>query len=90
MTTTFNTVEELLQILDERPDLRAAVRSRVLSRELIEMPEKLAQLSAAFYEFAATTNAAIAGLQEGQAKLEAGQEELKAGQDELKADQAEL
>ena len=90
MTTTFNTVEELLQILDERPDLRAAVRSRVLSRELIEMPEKLAQLAAAFYEFAATTNAAIAGLQEGQAKLEAGQEELKAGHAELKEGQGRL
>ena len=87
MTTTFNTVEELLQILDGRPDLLAAVRSRVLSRELIEMPEKLAQLSAAFYEFAATTNAAIAELQAGQAKLEAGQEELKAGQHRLEARQ---
>ena len=87
MTTTFNTVEELLQILDGRPDLLAAVRSRVLSRELIEMPEKLAQLSAAFYEFAATTNAAIAELQAGQAKLEAGQEELKEGQRRLEARQ---
>ena len=90
MTTTFNTVEELLQILDARPDLLAAVRSRVLSRELIEMPEKLAQLSAAFYEFAATTNAAIAELQAGQAKLEAGQEELKEGQHRLEARQDRL
>ena len=104
MTTTFNTVEDLLQILDERPDLRAAVRARVLSRELIEMPEKLAQLSAAFYEFAATTNAAIAELQAGQEELKEGQrrlearqdkfeaiqEELKAGQEELKAGHAEL
>ena len=90
MTTTFNTVEELLLILDARPDLRAAVRARVLSRELIEMPEKLAQLSAAFYEFAATTNAAIADLQAGQAKLEAGQEELKAGHAELKEGQHRL
>ena len=104
MTTTFNTAEDLIRILDERPDLLAAVRSRVLTRELIEMPEKLAQLAAAFHEFAATTNAAIAALQEGQAELkegqrqivarqdqmEARQDELKAGQDELKAGQDEL
>lgn len=87
MTTTFNTAEDLIRILDERPDLLAAVRSRVLTRELIEMPEKLAQLAAAFHEFAATTNAAIAALQEGQAELKEGQRQIVARQDQMEARQ---
>ena len=90
MTTTFNTAEDLIRILDERPDLLAAVRSRVLTRELIEMPEKLAQLAAAFHEFAATTSAAIAALQEGQAELKEGQRQIVARQDKSETIQAEL
>ena len=90
MTTTFNTAEDLIRILDERPDLLAAVRSRVLTRELIEMPEKLAQLAAAFHEFAATTSAAIAGLQEGQAELKEGQRQIVARQDQMEARQDKL
>ncbi len=36
------TVEELIRILDRRPDLLEALRQRILTRELLELPEKFA------------------------------------------------
>lgn len=38
-------VERLMQTLDENPHLMEAVRSRVLTRELLELPEQHAQLT---------------------------------------------
>ena len=36
------TVEDLIRILDRRPDLLEALRQRILTRELLELPEKFA------------------------------------------------
>ena len=38
--TTFTTVEELVHILDQNPDLLEAIRARILTKELLELPEK--------------------------------------------------
>ena len=38
-----NTLEDLFQLLDDNPELRESLRVRLLSRELIELPEKFAQ-----------------------------------------------
>ena len=38
-----NTMEDLIQILDEHPSWLEALRSRLLTRELIELPERFAQ-----------------------------------------------
>ena len=40
---TFNTVEELIQILDENPRLLEALRARLLTRELLELPQRHAE-----------------------------------------------
>jgi len=40
------TVEELIRILDKRPDLLEALRQRILTRELLELPEKFAAFAA--------------------------------------------
>ena len=45
----FNTIEELIEILDGNPQWIEALRARLLTRELLELPEK-------FAEFAETTN----------------------------------
>ena len=47
--TTINTIEDLIRVLDENPEWVEALRSRLLSRELLELPEKFAQ-------FVETTN----------------------------------
>ena len=43
---TVNSVEDLIRTLDENPEWLEALRARILTRELLEMPEKLAQLTA--------------------------------------------
>lgn len=40
------TIEDLMQILDENPEWLEAMRARLLTRELLELPEKLTQLAA--------------------------------------------
>ena len=41
--TTFNTIEELLEILDNNPQILSAVRSKILTDELIKMPHEFAE-----------------------------------------------
>ncbi len=43
--TTFNTVEELMQALDASPHLLEGMRSRLLTRELLELPETVGRLA---------------------------------------------
>lgn len=43
---TFNTVEELIQILDENPHWLEALRARLLTRELLELPQRHAEFVA--------------------------------------------
>ena len=40
---TINTIEDLMQLLDRNPQWLEALRSRVLTRELIELPARFAQ-----------------------------------------------
>ena len=48
-TTAITNVEDLIRVLDENPEWLEALRARLLTRELLELPQQLA-------EFAATTN----------------------------------
>ena len=41
------TVEDLVQVLDRHPQWLEALRARMLTRELLEMPQKLAEFAAA-------------------------------------------
>ena len=41
------TVEDLVQVLDQHPQWLEALRGRLLTRELLEMPQKLAEFAAA-------------------------------------------
>ena len=45
--TTINTIEDLFKLLDENPQWTEALRARLLTRELIELPEKFAQFAVA-------------------------------------------
>ena len=44
--TTINTIEDLVRLLDEHPQWLDAVRARLLTRELIELPQTLAKFAA--------------------------------------------
>lgn len=53
----FNTIEELVEILDENPQWIEALRARLLTRELRELPEK-------FAEFAEKTDKRLGSLEQ--------------------------
>ena len=66
---TFSTVEELIQILDANPELLEALRSRILTRELLDLPQAHAEFVAEMRgfvsemrEFVAATNRNFARL----------------------------
>ena len=44
--TTINNIDDLVRLLDEHPQWLDAVRARVLTRELIELPQTLARFEA--------------------------------------------
>ena len=50
--TTINTIEDLVRLLDERPEWMEALRSRILTRELLDLPalveQRFAQVDARF------------------------------------------
>ncbi len=39
--TTINTIEDLIRLLDENPEWAEALRARLLTRQLMELPETL-------------------------------------------------
>lgn len=55
-TTTINTIEDLVRIMDEHPEWVEAMRVRLLSREVLELPQKIATLTETVEGFAASTN----------------------------------
>ena len=70
-TTQIDTIEDLMRILDDHPEWLEAMRMRLLTRELIEMPQRLA-------EFAASTNERLERLEGRVGDLETGFTELRA------------
>ena len=52
---TFSTVEELIQILDENPELLEALRSHILTQELLNLPQAHAEFVVEVREFIAAT-----------------------------------
>ena len=54
--TTINTIEDLVRLLDERPDWAEALRARLLTRELLELPGKVEAFRGEMYQALAQTN----------------------------------
>ena len=76
--TTINTIEDLIRILDEHPHWLEALRARLLTRELIELPEK-------FAAFVETTNQRLDSLETDVKELKSDVKELKSDVKELKS-----
>ena len=81
--TTVNDFVDILRIIREQPEWGDALRSALLSKELLEMPQTLA-------EFAKATNSRLERLEEGQTRLEEGQTRLEERQARLEERQARL
>ena len=76
--TTINTIEDLVRILDEHPHWLEALRARLLTRELIELPEK-------FAAFVETTNQRLDSLETDVKELKSDVKELKSDVKGLKS-----
>ena len=68
--TTVNDFVDILRIIREQPEWADALRSALLSKELLEMPQILA-------EFAKATNSRLERLEESQGRLEESQGRLE-------------
>ena len=53
MNTTIHTIEDLIRILDDNPEWGDALRARLLTKELIELPEKFTQFVSEMNSFVA-------------------------------------
>jgi len=56
VNTTVHTIEDLIRILDDNPEWADALRARLLTRELIELPEKFTEFVAEMNSFVAEMN----------------------------------
>ena len=55
-TTAINTIEDLVRIMDNHPEWVEAMRVRLLSREVLELPQTMARLTETVDSFAASTS----------------------------------
>ena len=96
--TTINNIEDLIKLLDENPQWVEALRARLLTRELMELPEKFAQfatrelmeLPEKFAQFATVTNQRLDNLEGDVQELKSDVQELKSDVQELKSDVRQL
>ncbi len=102
--TTVNDFVDILRIIREQPEWGEALRSALLSKEVLELPQRLAEFSEAanrkfdrlegdaveLKEGQARPEGDVAGLKEGQARLEGDVAGLKEGQARLEGEVAGL
>lgn len=87
--TTVNTIEDLVRILDEHPEWLEAFRARLLTRELLELPQTVAQLDerlARIEENQAELARSQAALASSHAQLAEALARLEARQDRMQDD----
>ena len=88
--TTVNDFVDILRIIREQPEWGEALRAALLSREVLELPQRLAEFSKATDRRLSSLEGDVVDLKAGQARLEGDVADLKAGQARLEGDVAEL
>ena len=91
--TTINTVEDIIEALDADPLLLDALRSRLLTRELLELPQVVKELAAShlrlestLHQFMEAANARLNALETNQREMMAEQRAMRASQEAMKTD----
>ena len=92
--TTVNTIEDLIRILDEHPEWNDALRARVLSQELLNLPQTLADFAESTERRLTALEATLTEMQAALAKFVENTDQrlmaLEAGQNRLVSDVAPL
>ena len=95
MTTSnpVSTIEDIIRILREQPEIREAVRREILTEELLDLPRQVAEMAAILRDVVSTLERhteAISDLRSDVSGLKTDVAELKTDVAELKTDVAEL
>ncbi len=77
--TTINNIEDLIRVLDENPEWVEAVRARLLTRELLELPQVVNEIAER-----------IARIEENQVEMARSQAEMASSLAELTSSHAQL
>ena len=88
--TTINDISDLVRLLRENPDWVEAVRSVLLTQELLSLPERFNEFVELTREKNELVNRRLERLEEGQQRLERDVAELKSDVVQLKTDVAAL
>lgn len=67
---TINTIEDLIHVLDEKPEWIDALRARLLTPELLDLPEKFTEFVAEMNTFVAEMNKFVAKMNAFVAKVD--------------------
>ena len=99
--TTVNDIADIVRIIREQPEWADTLRSVLLSRELLELPQRFAEyaestnrrlerLETVLTDFIESTNRRLEALEIGQATLQEGQAKLEESHVKLEAGQTKL
>ena len=88
--TTVNDITDILRIIREQPEWADVLRAALLSKDVLELPQRLAEYAQATNQRLGTLETDVADLKAGQARLEIDVADLKAGQARLEIDVADL
>ncbi len=87
---TINTMQDLVRVLDEHPEWAEALRVRLLTRELLELPQRLADFVAAANQRFEAIEARLDRVDDDLSTLKAGQAKMREDLSVLKGDQARM
>ena len=87
---TINSMQDLVRVLDERPEWAEALRVRLLTRELLELPQRLADFVAAANKRFEAIEARLDRVDDDLSTLKAGQARMQEDLSVLKGDQARM
>ena len=95
MTTSnpVSTIEDIIRILREQPEIREAVRREILTEELLDLPRRVAEMASVLRDVVSTLERhteAISELRSDVSEVKTDVAELKTGVAELRKDSAEF
>ena len=97
MVATYATVQGMLEVLDANPELMEALRARILTRELLELPRVVADLAASqirlentLREFMVATNARLDSLENTVVVIRRDLGDMKVSVDEIRGRHVEM
>ena len=87
---TINTMQDLVRVLDEHPEWAEALRVRLLTREVLELPQRLADFVAAANQRFEAIEARLDRVDDDLSTLTAGQARMQEDLSVLKGGQARM